>query len=321
MKRRECLRVGGTAVALGMVSLSGCLGNDDEDGAGGNDDTIAGEEWLVVPGALADDLEHYDVRSTAPATVEEYAADLNQAAWDSYQSQWLNWETAQPDPGDVQRLILASGSIARPPDDRESVSFVVAEHELDEEALLGNLEAAGFDDAGEYEGFSLLEREEGLDMRALGDGVFVSGRRSPTEETDDDARRILEAVIDSSLGNADRYVDESDEVSAVLDTLDTHHNFRFDDYPGITQTQGRQGVFEGSIARGSSSRFEDGQVVGTHAEEFVEGTDVIESAIEDYLDVAALFANAEGLDWGVAGSQVVIDWTVDFEVANQVQLG
>ena len=322
LDRREWLRASGTAATLAMVPLSGCLGDsDDTDGESNGDESVPGEEWLVVPGALAEDLEHYDVRSTAPATVEEYADDINDGVWEEYQNRWLNWETTDPNPSDVHRLLIASGSISRPPDDRESVSFVVAEHDLDEETLQNDLQAAGFDTAGEYEGYELLEREDGLDMRALGDGAFISGARDPTEETDDDARRILEAVIDSSQGTAERYIDESEEVSAVLDTLDTRHNYQFDDYPRITQTEGHQGVFEGSIARGSSSLFEDGQVVGTHAEEFVEDTDVIQDAIEQFLDVAALFANAEDLDWDVVGSQVVVDWTVELELANRLQLG
>lgn len=325
MERRDYVRVTGGLATLSMVSLAGCLGDSDDDDDEPDEfdpSAVPAYEWLVHPNEITDEFNHYRARSTNPAAISEFADALNEEAYDRYTNAWLTWEAGDPTATDVSRITSARGSyLPEGTDEREILRFVVADHDLDEEGVTTAVTEAGFESAGEYSGFHLFERSDRTETRALGDGFLLSTVRTPADVTDSDAVDMLETLIDCYEGNADRYLDEREEVQNVLEALETEHSYLFDDYPAQTQTRGVDGVFEGSIARGSSGLLGDEVLTGKHVEEFVEGQDIQQPAIEEYLENAALFNNDnDDLDWDIVGPQLHIDWTTDLDLVNEVQL-
>lgn len=312
MQRRKFLQVGGSLAALSTVGLAGCLGDDDDDGAGDPPGTL---DWIPAPGALHDSLEYYSTFSTAPATVQEYADQLPSATWQSYQSKWLDWTIASPDASEVKRYIQGNSPDTLEKEEGVTVEFIVVEHELDTDSLAESIREQGFQEQDGHEGFDVYQTSDGTSVRALDDGVLVATL------TNDDGRDAAETFIDCKQGNVERYVDSSDTIGTVTDTLETTHNFRFEDFREITNTRSAMGVFEGSIGRGYSTLLEDDQVSAKYVEKFVEDTSIKQSDLDTYTSQDELFENADNLEMNVDGSRIIIDWTSEFGALSVDQLG
>lgn len=297
MHRRDVLETGCGLAVLSAVGMAGCLHGSSDD------DEESHLDWLVAPEEIG--VDDYRVLSTAPSAVAEYSAELTTEIWDSYRNIWLDWEVADPEPTNVERLTVGQN---------DDTNYTVALHDIDTDTLADNLEMDGFEDADEYEGFSVYTRDD-TDARALEEGVLVSA------EDDEDARLVVESLIDSSLGNTARYHEENDDLEIVLDTLETDGNFRSNTYQQITDTISQQGVFAGSVARGQSTTLEADHLAVTRLEVLVDDTDIREEDIDSYVDTDPLFYHAEDVDHRVEGNQLIIEFEVSYDVANEDQLG
>jgi hypothetical protein len=312
MKRRAYLKTGSLA-ALSTTALAGCLGGDDDESTDSDASIL---DWLPVPTALDEELEDYDAQSTAPSTVQEYADDLNGDVWQAYQNTWLDWNLADPAATDVDRLIVGTGDAGRGTDEVKNITINIVEHSLDEGMLIDNLEADGFESADSYAGYDVYQRNENTEFRAIGDGALLLAER------DAGGRQVLEALIDAKRGEVDRYHQANpDDVGSVIDSINTDHNFEFDDHPEITETKGRQGTFSGSIARGFGNTLGSPEVDLKYVEVFVEGADIRQSAIDAYIDNAAIFDGTDDVDNRIEGNRLIFEWSVRIDELNSVQLG
>jgi len=310
MQRRGFLKAGSLATVSAMA-LAGCLHSDD----GETESNDAVLQWLPVPDALDEELEDYNVRATAPSVVGSYQENLSTEVWSTYSDKWLGWDAADPGPSDVDRLILGSGDAGRGTDEVKNIEITIAEHSLDNETIRSNLESDGFEAADGYEEFDVYTRDEGTDVRGLGDGALLSAKR------DAGARPVLEAVIDSSLGNVDRYHEANDDVKSVIDTVDTEHYFQFDDYPEITETYGSRGVFAGSVARGFSNILGDPEVDMRYVEVLTEGADIKQSDIDTFVESAEIFRTSGDVEDRIEGRRLIFEWSTRIDKLNITQLG
>lgn len=308
MQRRKFLQVSGGLAALSAVPLSGCLGDDN----GGTPGTL---DWLPAPGELHDSLEYYSTVSTAPATVQEYSDQLSAETWQNYQKKWLDWTVASPDASEVKRYVEGESPNTLQEKEGVVVAFIVVEHELDTETLATSVQAQGFEEVSGYGGFDIYQSSDGTSIRALDDGVLVAAL------TNDDGLGAAKKLIDSKQGNAERYVDSSDAINTITDSLDTDHNFRFEDFKEITTTRSSLGTFKGSTGRGYSTTIEDEQLSAKYVEKFVEGSEVKQEDIQTYTSEDDLFENANNLEISVEGSRLIIDWTADLGTLSLDQLG
>lgn len=314
MKRREYLTASGAV--LTTVPLAGCSGDDSGDSENGQEngdgssgiEYESGVQWAAAPEEFGDEVEHYRMFSTAPATVAEHTASLDSNAWDAYQRKWLDWNIADPDAEDVTRYLEAQDQENDP-----NMSFVLAEHELDGRMLAESLGEMGFEQTDEHEGYDIYE--DGTSARALGNGVLMAGVGAQN------GVRIVEALIDSGEGNVDRYPAVNDDVASALEAIDTQHNFRFRSYREITSTISQQGVFAGSVARAQGSVLSEEMLDVARVEVLTPGRQLEQSAIDNYTENHPLFNSAQNLETNTESNRLLFDWSVDLGNLNLDQLG
>lgn len=299
MNRRTFLTGVAGALSVSTAGLSGCLG------FGSNDGSPA--DWLPAPDLFGTD--GYRAFSTSPASLAEIRDSLNPSVVDAYRSRILDWRVADPGLDDVARY--TSG-------EEEDSGYIAVAHDLDTGMLASNLRDDGFSESGEHGEFDLYETDDGASARGLDDGRLVAGVRAGDDAGGGD---LVEGVIDTEEGDATRYHEADDAVSEVVEAIDTTDNFWIEGYQQITNTVAAKGVFRDSVARGYSVLLDAESVEATRVEAFVEDASVDSSAVETYTDENPLFDGAEGLDWRVDGSLLVIEWTADPGALTLRQLG
>ena len=304
MERRSYLKAAG-AVGLGSVALlAGCLGSNRRRFPWSSVD----QEWLPAPATLYEDEdgdENYQVLSTAPATVDQYAAELTDQTWEAYQGTWLDWETANPVAEEVERITVGS---------HDDFSFDVAEHDIDDDVLVENLGDLGYEAAGSYEEFDLFEGPEEDLARAVGEGVLLSASGT-------DPLGMLETLVDSAAGDVDRYEQVNDDVATVVGETDTRYNYSL--FPYAQEQTGnvpQQGVFAGAVAHGQNAILGEDSLEGVRVEVFSVEEDAQAADFETYVEANPLFDGADEVDIQTEGTVARIEYTVEYDVVTQDQL-
>jgi hypothetical protein len=310
MQRRKFLQVSGGLAALSTVPLSGCLGD-----SGDGDGSLRTLDWLPAPAELHEELEYYSMFSTAPATVQEYADQLSTETWENYQSKWLDWTIASPDGSEVTRYIEGSSPESLQQENDVQIAFIVVEHTLDTDELAGSIQEQGLEETETYREFDVYQSSDGTSIRALNDGRLVAALAN------DDGLGVAKTLIDTQDGTAERYEDSSETIDNITTTLETDHNFRFEDFKEITDTKSSLGIFEGSTGRGYSTTLEEDQISAKYVEKFAQGSNIRQENIETYTNEDSLFDGAENLEINVEGNTLILDWTANFGTVTMDQLG
>ena len=300
LRRRELLASLGGAAATAV--LSGCLGDGGADAPGSD----APAAWAPTPANLHSDLDHYQVFSSTPATVETYADQLDPTTWEQYKAEWVDWQLADPEPAQVERF-------TRGGDTDTGVGFAAVTHDIDGDLLRDNLREAGFEKAGTYEEFDVFATPDGGQARAL------AGRRLAVGRHPTDAAGVVETVVDTGLGSADRYRDR-EELSDLVTSLDTTGNFRFSTFPRNDASVPEEGVFLGSVARGYSLAFDD-EFTGKRAEWFADDVDIPDDQLEAYALNNPLFDGAENIDLLRGDNLGLLEYTIALGGLSLNQLG
>lgn len=300
LRRRRVLQSVGS---LAVLSTAGCLGGETSTGTPGVD---APEAWVPDPENLVPALDHYQIFSSTPAAVREHADRLDTATWEQYRAEWLDWEVASPDPGDVERF-------TRGGDVDAGVGFGVVTHDLGADTLRENLQDIGFEADGSYEGFDRFVSADGRQARAL------AGRRLVVAQSVEDVDSVVETVVDTGLGTTDSY-SERDALTNLTTALSTDGNFRFSTHDPITVGVSEEGVFTDSVARGYSLTL-DGEFTARWGERFREDAEIPVDALEVYARNGDIFAGASDVEIRTGDNLGVVEWTVDPGVLSLNQLG
>ena len=282
--------------------VAGCLGGGGPESPG----TDQPGGWVPTPERMHSDLDHVQTFSTAPATVEEFADSISGSTWEQYQTEWLDWEIADPEPADVERF-------TRGGDTNVGVGFGAVTHSLDGDVLRENLRSVGFEEADTYEGFDIFAGPDGNRARGL-NGTRLAVGRHPT-----DATGVVETVVDTGLGNGDRYRDR-EELSDLVTALDTGGNFRFATFPRNDASVPADGVFRGSLARGYSLAPGE-EFTGKRGEWFADDAGIPNEEMKQYVRSNPLFEGAANVELLTGENLGIIEYTIDPGTLSLNQLG
>lgn len=228
-RRREALKFGG---AIGALALAGCT-SQVPIGGGGSDYA----DWLYAPGTV-NDVDHYGFSWVRPATLDEHEDELAEDTFSSLERVADNvQDIVDIDLDEMEGLL------------RLNFEFpAVITGSFDVEDLAEDLEDADYDDEGDHEGFTIfLSSDEFAAVGVSDSAVIVAGPGAS-----DDADEVVEIVIDTSLGEEDRYAEESDdfaELERVLDVGEIAFGLTEEEADDTDVTIGR---FENMVARGIS---------------------------------------------------------------------
>ncbi len=285
MERRAFLKAGLGAGALSVVGVSGCVGVPRAE------DTRF--RWLVEPAELGDELDHYQAFATHPANLAEHRDDLPEETWQGYQP-FLDWQTADPEPEEVDRLILLRNG---------GIEVDIAEHDLDTGELSTTLEATGYESVEAYQGYELYSDPDTESVWALADGIFIAVSLDSGEDSVAGERTALdgvEAVIDAEAGNRRRYHDPQVDtaVRTVLGELETEYNYRVRGTPEVSFDDPESGNFRGSVARGFSSTFDGEDLRINRLEIFTNESDAGDAAenVDPFIESDPIFEGIESAD-------------------------
>jgi|GEM_PF-4575564 len=302
MERRAFLKAGLGAGALSVAGLSGCVG------APRADDTRF--RWLVDPAELGDELDHYQTFATRPANLNEHRDELSDGTWQEYQ-QFLDWQTADPEPEDVDRLMLLRNG---------GIEVDIAEHALDTSELSETLEATGYEATEEYEGYEIYADPDTESVWALADGTFVAVALDGGADSvagDRTARDGVEAIIDAEAGNRRRYhnVQVDTAVRTLLDELYTEYNYRVRGTPEVSFDDPASGNFLGSVGRGFSNTVDDDELRLNRLEIFTDEADASDAAdaVEPFIESDPIFSgidSTDAVDRNQEGNLLELHWTI-----------
>jgi len=288
--RRALLRRGTAAVSAGAIaSTAGCFGLNPLGGGGG-----AYANWLPVPDDIGDS-DHYQFTYLDTEVVESNEDNFDEDSFDidSIESFWdplgFDWE-------DTSMILLASQA-------------VVVEASFDREDAVSDLEDDDYEEDGDHEGFTLFLGP--TESRAFGVGdnaVVVTGGYGV-----DDPLDPIEATIDAKTGNADRYGDENEDMSALLSelggALDSGGTMEESD-----SDTPENGLFENMVASGDTATVNGETADRKWVIVYEEQDDVDTDDLEDWVDANSdegEFADVDDISYNQNGRKGIVTGTVD----------
>ncbi|PSP86080.1 hypothetical protein BRC96_00670 [Halobacteriales archaeon QS_6_64_34] len=198
-----------------------------------------------------------------------------------------------------------------------SVDVVTAE--FDRDGAVSDLEAAGYDRAGEYKGYVRYRNGETGTVFALTDGTllvasvdrFAADAVAPTER--------LETVVGAATGDVDRYAEANEDIRAVVEelgraTLVSARTLEESDAAGP-----RSGRFENLVAEGTRSVVDGERVAEKWVYVYERPRDVDTAALEAYVqasdnssaEVDQPFVAVDDISYTTEGRKGIITGTRD----------
>ncbi|MBX0286675.1 hypothetical protein [Haloarcula salinisoli] len=294
--RRAMLRRGlATAGAGALVGAAGCSSIPNLLGG-----TTPYAKWLPAPAAV-DDSDHYNFTYFNVDDLEAHEGEI--------------------DDGDLKPP--KSGEFLGPVDiDWQDASGVttlgfgglfgfggfVVEADFDRDDAISDLEANGFTEDSEHEGYALMLGSFEKRVYAVGDGAIVLSV-SLGGDTD-----MAEAIIDAKTGNVDRYGDDSDDMSALIGALGggTYVKGSTTDIP--EEADPADGVFDNMVARGEQAKIKGQDTALKHVVVYESSDDVDTDDLREWVDEnnadGERFGNLDDPSYNSNGRKGVITGTV-----------
>ncbi|MDS0282494.1 hypothetical protein [Haloarcula onubensis] len=271
--RRTLLRRSlATAGAGALVGAAGCSSIPNPLGGG-----ASYADWLPVPDDIGDS-DHYNFTYLNLDDFESNEDEIDEESFDpaSYEDFWdpldIDWE-------DVSGLtILGFGGMF-------GFGGLVIEAEFNRDDVISDLEDEDFDEDGDHEGYTLMLDESESQVYAIGDGAAVL---TPARDTDGESSSgetgTAEAVIDAKTGNADRYADDSEAMSTLVDELGggTLVSGRTMEEPEDASPE--NGTFDAMVAQGQQAKI-NGETTDVKYVVVYESSDDVDTGdLEDWVD-------------------------------------
>jgi len=302
ISRRRTLKLSVATASAGMFGgLAGC--SNVPFIGGGADYT----QWAFEPGTVSDS-DHLSASFVDYATIVD-----NEDSFDSdyYESNFENTEDSFPinaaDLGveDLNWQVSVSGY----------GGAVVADY--NQEDVVGELEDNDFDDETDHEGYTIyLGSDEGRAVGIDGSTLVHSSGGFGTDESPD---AIVEALIDTSVGEEDRYVDENEHFAALSDEWGSPTVAFGSTQEPSEETNAQNGQFEGTTANGISIQVNGDTTDAKVAYVFEEEGDVDMDDVEEYADTDQ-FDDLDDIGTSQNGNVAVITGTIDTDDLQDVTL-
>ncbi|WP_254538301.1 hypothetical protein [Halomarina litorea] len=201
--RRNLLKTGVTAATGGLVATTaGCLGGAPGVSLLGGDGRYT--DWLVAPDKLGDS-DHYSFYHLRPAAFADHEDQLGSDNYDQLEMLFS---------GPAERWTGVDFDEVT-----DLVSFGPASvytTEVPEADVVEDLEDEDFDDESDLEGYTVyVSSDESVAVGVNGE-TLVWGRESYQGS---DAVDVVERVIEAKAGEEDRYADENEHFTALVDRL------------------------------------------------------------------------------------------------------
>jgi hypothetical protein len=311
MDRRTVLR--GVCGTVGVAALAGCAGL-----LGQGTDASDGTSWLPAPGVVSSGygVSQYNALLTSPTSVSNHREVLG-PDWESYQSRWLDTEYAFPTASELD--VVASGV------SEAGELFRVESGSVDSGRIAERLDVEGFEVAsGGDPDYSYYVSEDRRRGHAVNDSAIVTAQIPEDSDSADpsefDFVGLLDAIIDSNQGVAERYTEETSALVPLANQglsgdsiLYDYHGDRFDT-ESTEDLDPVAGEFTDHVATGQGQQLSGETTSVTfvlafeNEETFIQNP--IESNVDTYVTESPQFQSWREVDWRREGRTVIINGVV-----------
>lgn len=258
-------------------------------------------DWLPVPDEVSDS-DHYGFTYLNLNDIESNEDELDGDSIDPSTFEEF-WEPLDIDWEDASGLtILGFGGLF-------GFGGLVVEADFNRDDAIEDLKDEDFDDDSEHEGFTLMLDSSESQVYAVGDGAVV------ITASDDGDTDTVEAVIDAKTGSADRYADDSDDMSTLIGALGggSFVNGRTTEEPDDDDPE--NGTFDAMVAMGSRDKINGDRtkrkwVVVYESSDDVD-TDDLEEWVEENDGNDGQFDDLDDISYNSDGRKGVITGTTD----------
>lgn len=286
-----------------MLGLAGCIETISGGSGGGTESFGTVGEWLPAPTEFDTGLEHYSVSAGSPSGK---AAQVSESVFEGTFRPSLQF--ANPTAADTDLRISGNGSAQN---SAYQISFSAYVGSFDPDWVGDNiLRNDQFEQGQDYEGFNVYNSGGGQTQAAIAvsESAYL---RAEVTANDPDAERAVTFIIDSSLGNVERYAEEHPDMPALADGLPSGHEFSAETFEPVANTNPANGMFENLVGRGSTTRINGAVNENTQVLQFTDEGDIRERDIEEYVVESGQFSNYRGRpEFSIDGPQVTIEGTV-----------
>lgn len=293
MDRRRFVRAGlGATVGFGLAS-AGCsalplVGSDSGPPSYTN--------WLHAPGEIQD-TDHYATNVIKPGTVlaNEEAFDEREVA-----------ETADRFDDPLRPTGVDTEAV------QQFVSTAVAgvyTGDVPTAEVRDALESGEYTEQSQVEDATLYQDDDDLHVWAVRPDalVHVIGR-----EAMDQTRTVLE----TEAGSVNRYVDESETMARLTETLDDGYFVHARTRHKVGRHQPMIGLLENMVGRGNSSALDGSSVTVKTVFAYEEPGEVDTDALREYVEMNDGWSNIEDITYKSAGRMGIINGRLDAATAN-----
>lgn len=289
--RRQALKMGGI---LGVGALAGCIGEVPLARSG----IATSVDWLYEPGTIRDE-DHYWVSFVEPPTFVDNEDDFDEEVYDTIEATEDQYSVLDLDIEEIDSVLRF---------DRNAVLT----GQYDTENVIDELDDADFDEEDDdYEGYRIFLSPD--DHRGVGvssDSLIVARVGSH-----DDGDEVVETIVDTRIGEEDRYVDEEEDFATLTDTLSPAAVQYGHTFPERDGTDVERGRFDEAVANGYSVQV-DGESTRLEAViVFDSANDIDVDDIEDWIDENdrsdEIFDDVEDIGVDTNGRTAVVSGRID----------
>lgn len=289
--RRGMLRRSAATVGAGtLLGVAGCSSVNPFGGGGG-----VYANWLPVPDDIGDS-DHYQFIYLDTENLEANEDELpDNFDLSFFESRWnpvdIDWEDTS--------TILSFDSI------------VIADAEFTREDAVEDLEDEDFEEDTDHEGYTLYLGPNELQAFALNDSYVLVAFGAYTS----DPIEMLEAVIDANSGEAERYGEDSEDMSALVDALGGGSvvTARTTEEPDNDNPEA--GRFDHMVARGNEATIDGDTADRRWVVVYESAEDVDTGDLEDWVDANdgsdETFDDVDDISFNQNGRLGVISGTSD----------
>lgn len=299
-RRQFMTAAGGATAAVGLASLSGCVGildGDSSDASGGDAGTLL--QWVPAPGSIDGRLEYLE---TSVEFKSAQASHLESPRLIAQKDESGDFGRIAAD--SIEYAASASGTATEMVEDwrGDMVEQDVAEYDItvivgsfDRSWIQQNLENSSYDSGRDYQGYTPFEHDSdgAVTAFAVSENTIVRAQADQYGGSEDEGASpidLAESVVDAESGSTDRWVDVDEDAATVANNLESGSSISIRTHEEREDTFIRTGRFEGAVANGSSASLGGSDASITSVTAFASETDVEMRDVEEYIEESGSFS-------------------------------
>lgn len=294
LTRRRMMRNATAAVgAATLAGSAGCLGSLPFVGGGAG----AYKKWLPDPGELNSESDHYRFSYIDMSTIVDNEDEFDEGTIEDIEGVEDIWSPVSVDWDETSDLIFFQAAY-------------VVQGDFSKDDVVSDLEDEDWDDDTDHEGFTIM-LDEGEDRgMAVSDGTIVITSAFQGDPVDQ-----AETIIDTSNGDEDRYVDEEEDMKALVNALGGGTVVRGGTMEEVDEGQAESGRFDHQVAQGRTMRVNGETSKVRYVVVYEEKDDVDTGDLEDWVeeneDTDQEFDDVEDVSYKQNGRTGIIEGTMD----------